>query len=389
MSLIRTTMSLIFAASAALPTIVSATAPLNPAGFAISRGTNLSHWLSQDFGWHDREAWITQNDIQFIASCGFDHVRLPVDEHELWNEDGSRKEAAFGQMLSAIDWSRQAGLRVILDMHVLRSHHFNASQEGGTNTLWDNPEAQEHLANLWRELSSVVGNVPVSELAYEIMNEPVADDPEDWNKLVARTIAAIRKLEPNRVIVVGANRWQIPQSFPDLKVPEGDKNIILSFHTYSPMLLTHYTAQWTPLRDYTGPVSYPGPIASQADLAELLASEDPIVVMFAKQALEDWNPERIREEISLAIERASELGLQLYCGEFGCMPTAPRDARLAYYRDIVGVFEANGIAWTNWEYKGDFGIFEWHGPEETIGAPDIPMIKALLQAAETKTACCQ
>ena len=24
---------------------------MNPSGFEIKRGTNLSHWLSQDFGW--------------------------------------------------------------------------------------------------------------------------------------------------------------------------------------------------------------------------------------------------------------------------------------------------------------------------------------------------
>jgi endoglucanase len=52
---------------------------------------------------------------------------------ELWNEDGSRNEAAFKLMREAIDWSRGAHLRVILDMHVLRSHHFNAANEGGTN----------------------------------------------------------------------------------------------------------------------------------------------------------------------------------------------------------------------------------------------------------------
>ena len=32
-----------------------APAPQNPAGFAIKRGTNISHWLSQDFGWAPRE----------------------------------------------------------------------------------------------------------------------------------------------------------------------------------------------------------------------------------------------------------------------------------------------------------------------------------------------
>jgi endoglucanase len=220
---------------------------------------------------------------------------------------------------------------------------------------------------LWEDLASVVGDVPVSELAYEIMNEPVADNPEDWNKLVALVSKAIRKTEPNRVLVIGANRWQIPQSVPLLKLPEGDKNIIISFHTYSPMLLTHYTADWIGLRDYKGPVNYPGVVAKTEGNAYLEKKQnDPADGHFVRQAAEEWNPERIYKEIEPAVIRAKELGLQLYCGEFGCLPTVPREMRLAYYHDIVSVFEKNGIAWANWEYKGDFGIFEWHGPKETL-----------------------
>jgi endoglucanase len=270
-------------------------------------------------------------------------------------------------------------------MHVLRSHHFNAVNEDGmkANTLFGDPAAQQHLADLWVELSHRYGQIPVSELAYEIMNEPVADDHEDWNKLVALVFAQIRAIEPDRVIVIGANRWQIPSNVPYLKFPEGDKNIIISFHTYSPMLLTHYKAEWTPLRIYEGPVNYPGAIITPEAVIELKAdlrgagAGDENADEFA----EVWGPERLLMVYAPAIKRAHELGLQLYCGEFGCMPTPPREARLAYYRDIVSVFEANGIAWANWEYKGDFGIFEWHGPSGTIGAPDMEMIDALMSGA--------
>jgi endoglucanase len=61
------------------------------------------------------------------------------------------------------------------------------------------------------------------------------------------------------------------------------------------------------------------------------------------------------------------------------MPSTPRESRLAYYRDLVGVLEAEGIAWANWEYKGDFGIYEWLGVPELCGEPDTQMIDALIQ----------
>ncbi len=365
----------------AASTASSASAPTNPAGFAIHRGTNLSHWLSQDFGWTPRAEWITENDIRYIASVGFDHVRLPVDEIALWKEDGSPDETAFALLESALGWIKAAKLRVIVDLHSVRAHHFNASNEGGHNTLWTDPKAQEHFLDLWRQLSARLRKYPNDFLAYEIMNEPTADDPEDWNKLVTRSMEFIRSVEPGRVIVLGANMWQIPQMLPKLKVPAGDKNIILSMHTYAPLLLTHHKAGWVDpvIRDYPGPVAYPGPIVDTATYAKLVAAYPKDKYNFLASSTDNWSPDRLRQEYEPAIARAKELGLQLYCGEFGCLPTVPRAARLAYYRDIVGVFEAAGMAWANWEYKGDFGIEEWHGLKSFAGAPDVQLLDALFQ----------
>jgi endoglucanase len=355
----------------------------NPSGFVIRRGTNLSHWLSQDFGWAPREAWITEKDIQFIAAQGFDHVRLPVDEKELWLADGSPNQAEHARMVQAIEWCRKAGLRVIVDLHVLKSHHFNASNEGGHNTLWTDPAAQDHLLSLWRNLSASLRRFPVDAVAYEILNEPVADNPEDWNKLLARCYKVLREIEPKRVLVIGANRWQMPQNLPLLKVPGGDRNIILSFHTYLPLLFTHYKADWVPTKVYTGPVHYPGPVVDQATFAKLTQSYDASVLDQIGNAAEAWNAARMRKEYEPAIRTARKLGLQLYCGEFGSLPTVPRADRLAYYRDIVSVFEAEGIAWANWEYKGDFGIYTWLGLPKLCGGPDTELIRILLPRAGT------
>lgn len=358
---------------------VAADAPQNPAGFAIRRGTNLSHWLSQDFKWTPRAIFITENDLRFIARCGFDHVRLPIDEIEMWHEDGTPNEEAFALLTRAIGWAHANNLRVIVDLHTVRAHHFNAENEGmAPNTLWTDPKAQEHFLGLWSELSKRLRQFPVSMVAYEIMNEPVADNHEDWNKLVNAAHKLIRASEPDRVLVFGSNKWQIPSTLPALKVPAGDKNIILSTHTYSPLLFTHYLADWTPLKVYTGPVHYPGQVVDRATLDKLLVGAPQNFVDVAQNASDEWGPERIRRELEPAINRARELGLQLYCGEFGCMPTPPRADRLQYYRDIVGVFESSGMAWANWEYKGDFGIFEWFPAQKSSGAPDNEMIDALM-----------
>jgi endoglucanase len=361
------------------PADAPATLPAaNPAGFVIHRGVNLSHWFSQCDGWGPRERFITEKDIGFIAGLGYDHVRLPVDEKELWLPDGTPNEAAFALLQRALAWCRGHGLRVIVDLHTVNAHHFNAVNEGRTNTLWSDPHAQEGFLHLWSELSTRLRPHPVSQLAYEILNEPVADDHEDWNRLVAATLAQIRAAEPQRVIVIGSNRWQIPSTLPFLKVPPGDRNIILSTHTYSPMILTHHLAEWTPLRNFTGAVHYPGRPVAREVFAQLMASGDHSITDIVSNAGDEWNRDRIVRELAPAIQRARELGLQLYCGEFGCLPTVPRADRLAYYRDMVSALEASGTAWANWEFKGDFGILEWQANTHTAGAPDRELIQALL-----------
>jgi len=352
--------------------------PANPAGFQIRRGTNLSHWLSQDFGWAPRKTWITENDIRFIARAGFDHVRLPIDEKELWHEDGTRNNEAFALLQTAIAWSRANHLRVIVDLHTVRAHHFNAENEGLTNTLWTNPKAQENFLRLWRDLSAVLHDQPVNAVAYEIMNEPVADDAEDWNKLVSTSVAAIRSIEPNRVLIIGSNRWQGPATFPLLKVPAGDKNIILSTHFYEPFPLTHHEANWTQIKNYSGPIHYPDNLLRPEELEKLKNSGDIEMIKAIQSSAGPWNAQRLEKELAPAITRARELGLQLYCGEFGCLPTVPRADRLAYYHDLISVLERNGMAWANWEYKGDFGLFEWYGERYLTGAPDYELIDALL-----------
>ena len=59
--------------------------------FAIRRGINLSHWLSQriENGPAIKDG-MREIDFRKISQDGFDHVRLPIDEEVMWNERGRR-----------------------------------------------------------------------------------------------------------------------------------------------------------------------------------------------------------------------------------------------------------------------------------------------------------
>ncbi|HEY9488979.1 MAG TPA: hypothetical protein VIQ51_11630, partial [Chryseosolibacter sp.] len=80
--------------------------------FVIKRGTNIAHWLSQsDRRGEERAGFFTQKDIEFIDSAGFDHIRLPIDEVQMWDDNGKRHEDAFVLLEQCLRWCDNAGLR--------------------------------------------------------------------------------------------------------------------------------------------------------------------------------------------------------------------------------------------------------------------------------------
>lgn len=147
--------------------------------FEIKRGINLSHWLSQRIeNGLSIQKGMNETDFNRIARAGFDHVRLPIDEEVLWHENGEKDKEAFSYLHKGIQWALQNDLRVIVDLHIVRSHYFNAGHDGKKNLLWESAEAQDHFLQLWQELVQELKEYPTSEVAYEIMNEPTAPNHE-------------------------------------------------------------------------------------------------------------------------------------------------------------------------------------------------------------------
>lgn len=328
--------------------------------FTVKKGTNIAHWLSQSNSrGTERTLFFTKADVESIAAMGFDHIRLPIDEEQMWNENGERNDDAFQLMTDCIDWCIENNLRVIVDLHILRSHHFNAE----VKPLWTDPAEQEKFYNFWRDLSKALINYPNSKVAYELMNEAVADDPELWNNLVANAVQVIRKTEPERTIVIGSNKWQQVQTFDVLKIPAGDKNILLSFHFYEPFLLSHWNAGWTQLKGYTGPVHYPDTILHQAEFDSLPPEMKPLVENWVGKS---FNKAWILEQWQKPIQKSKELGLPLYCGEFGIITGPSQEDMLRWYQDMIDLFEENGIGYANWNYKsGSFGLIDGKGEKRT------------------------
>ena len=343
--------------------------------FRIKRGTNISHWLSQsEQRGEARRLHIQEDDFARLEELGFDFVRIPIDEVQFWDEQGNKLPEAWDLLNNALDWAKSHNLRAIVDLHIIRSHYFNAVNEGdkAANTLFTSEKSQEDLINLWRQLSEFLKDRSNDWVAYEFMNEPVAPEHEQWNQLIAKVHKALRELEPQRTLVIGSNMWQGHQTIKYLKVPEGDKNIILSFHYYNPMLLTHYGAWWSPLcAAYKGKVNYPGVLVSKEDFDAAPAAIKEELKPYTEEV---WDINKIREQFKDAIEAAKKYDLQLFCGEWGVYEPVDRELAYNWYRDMLTVFDEFDIAWTTWCYDADFGFWD----QQRNCYKDWPLVELLM-----------
>jgi len=318
---------------------------------SLKRGVNLSHWFSQsDRRGAERRAWIGEADFDLVRKLGFDHVRLPLDEVQLWNENGDKEAEAWELMAWALETASSRDLSVLCDLHILRSHHFNQTD---VPALYREQAALDAFCGMWAELATVLARFPTDSVALEILNEAVARDGADWNRVAGAAFAAMRETAPGHTIITGSNWYCMCRTFDELAIPD-DPNQILTFHFYNPMCITHHRASWTEIGAWDGAVAYPGlpwPEGVPATVPEPLRSR-------MERDNTPWGTGAMRSEIALPLRRSRETGLGLYCGEFGVIDSAPPELRKAWLRDAVETFEANGIGWAVWDWKGCFGVVD-------------------------------
>ena len=131
----------------------------------------------------------------------------------------------------------------------------------------------------------------------------------------------------------------------------------MSCHFYEPFILSHYKASWTEFKDITVPVHYPGYLITKEDYEALPEAEQKQVARWLKE----WDKSTLHGYLIQAKKKADELGLNLYCGEFGIYRVAPRADAYRWYKDVIEVFDELNMAWCHWDYKGGYTIFNEDG----------------------------
>jgi endoglucanase len=326
--------------------------PAHRALVKLKRGVNLGNcWdAPPPYSWGIR---YTPEDIDRIAAEGFDHVRVPVAWHFHMKSgaDGPGIDPALLTDLEPVlRRALEKNLHVLLDWH-----HFN--------DLTDDPAAHKaRFIASWEAIARHFKSWPPG-LYLELLNEPRdALTTEVVNPIHAETIAAIRRIDPQRIILVSPGNWGDIREIEKLRLPDGDDRIIVTVHCYEPFYFTHQGAGWVELDQLRGLV-YPGPPVTPFVVPDSLR-ENPGLRSFIEgyntlpTATNPCSAQPVRELLDLAHDWSVHFGRPVHLGEFGSHHIADLESRNRYSKDVATLSEARGIPWTLWDWKAGFGYWD-------------------------------
>ena len=334
------------------PKRLAGNTPAHRALARLKRGVNLGN------GWEapPPNSWgvkFTTEDIDRIAAEGFDHIRVPVAWHFRLkpNGNGFEIDPSFLAELEPV-------LRRALDrkLHILLNwHHFNDFTAAPSENLG-------RFASGWETIARHFQSWPPG-LFFELLNEPCdALTTEVANPIYQETIAAIRKTNPARIIVVSPGHWGIVGELDRLRLPDNDDRIVVTVHCYEPFHFTHQGAGWVGFQKLQG-ITYPGPPKTPLQVPESLRENSGVRSFIERYNtlpgdLNPCSPLAIRDLLDTAREWSLYFGRPIHLGEFGSHNPADHASRSRYLRDVKTLAEARMIPWTLWEWKSGFGYWD-------------------------------
>jgi hypothetical protein len=240
---------------------------LNPEGYMFGfRRANSARFINEMFCqlagpdftaafWQAfKDAYITRDDIRFIRQTGSNTVRLPFHYKLFTDEDYMGLSAAqdgFARIDTLVQWCREEGLFLILDMHDAPGGQTgdNIDDSYGYPWLFESDASRQQFCDIWRTIAARYRDEPVI-LGYELLNEPIAPYFKSrLDSLNARLavvyqagLAAIREVDPHHIVLLGGAQWN--SNFRPLQGARFDDRVMYTCHRYggdpTPAAIRHF-----------------------------------------------------------------------------------------------------------------------------------------------------
>lgn len=196
--------------------------------------------FTADFWKTFKDNYVTREDIEFIHSCGANTIRIPFNYRIFTDEDYmglTHDQNGFEMIDRVVGWCRDLGMFVVLDMHDAPGGQTgdNIDDSYGYPWLMESQKSQDEFCQIWKNIADHYKNEP-AVLGYELLNEPIATyfDADKLNpvlqELYKRATAAIREVDGNHIIILGAPQWNT--NFSALTDWQFDDKIMFTCHRY-------------------------------------------------------------------------------------------------------------------------------------------------------------
>jgi endoglucanase len=315
----------------------------------LGRGMNFGNALEAP---NEGEWGVTLKEEYFkiIKDAGFDSVRIPCrwSAHALKEAPYTIEKSFFDRVDWAVNCALSRNLLVMLNIH-------------NYTELYTEPLAhKERFMALWKQIAEHYKDYP-DTLLLEIFNEP--DDaftPDMWNDWLKEAHAIIRKANPTKTIVIGSANDSWLTYLKLLKLPEGDRNIIVTVHYYFPHEFTHQGAAW---------MTHEKIVKSIADM-KFVNQEVP------EWATDDWQGDSstwlgtkwtgtdkekkaVTDVFDIGAAWGKEHNRPINLGEFGAYVKADKDSRVLWTTFVAKSARERGFSYLYWEFcHENFGAYD-------------------------------
>lgn len=222
-----------------------------------------------------KDNYITEADIEYIASTGANTIRLPFHYKLFTDEDymgRSSNQDGFARIDSVVNWCRNNNLYLILDMHDAPGGQTgdNIDDSFGWPWLMESKKSQDLFCDIWTSIADRYKEEPVI-LGYELINEPVATyfgpDQDRLNsallEVYKKGVEAVRSVDKNHIILIGAPQWN--SNFAPLEDVDFGPQIMYTCHRYGGDPTPEAIKSYIDFRDRAGLPMYMGEIGHNTD----------------------------------------------------------------------------------------------------------------------------
>ena len=290
------------------------------------------------------DTYITERDVAYIASLGVDHIRLAFDQLvlEVFDQPYTYRDEVFAHIDDFLGWAKKYGLNVILNLHKAYGCYCDVHD---MKPLLDTPEYMDRFVALWLEFERRYHDCG-REICFELLNELVGGNDAGWNALWQRTVREIRKVNPDRLIMIGSSQWNAVSKLAALDVID-DPNVVYTFHMYAPFEFTHQRGVLQQMNHYYNrEMPWPGDIERYRHFQSFVNHNDHAYANYS-----EMGRQYLRDALSPVLPfMEAHPDAIVTCGEFGTIRSCPVEWRENWFRDVIEFLDEHGIPFCIWNY---------------------------------------